>query len=175
LTNAFYSFDLASRKASAFIPAGGGLWGRRGASISPEGTVYLGTGDAQFDPSSRRLGNGIVGVKIDAGKQLQLADFFGAPNANWLWRRDLDVNVTPVAFDYRNRKFLVGTSKACQLWLLDREALGGEDHRTALQRRAGLRRPGDLGFVERVAGFTRRAVGTGPVLGPGQQAVQGPD
>ena len=34
LTNAFYSFDLASRKASAFIPAGGGLWGRRGASIS---------------------------------------------------------------------------------------------------------------------------------------------
>ena len=46
LTNAFYSFDLASRRASAFIPAGGGLWGRRGASISPEGIVYLGTGDA---------------------------------------------------------------------------------------------------------------------------------
>ena len=65
LTNAFYSFDLASRRASAFIPAGGGLWGRRGASIAPEGTVYLGTGDAQFDPSNRRLGNGIVGVKLD--------------------------------------------------------------------------------------------------------------
>ena len=31
LTNAFYSFDLATRRASAFIPAGGGLWGRRGA------------------------------------------------------------------------------------------------------------------------------------------------
>src|SRR5688572_16734306 len=72
LTNAFYSFDLASRRASAFIPAGGGLWGRRGASISPEGIVYLGTGDALFDPSNRRLGNGIVGVKLDAGKQLQL-------------------------------------------------------------------------------------------------------
>ncbi len=38
LTNAFYSFDLASRRASAFIPAGGGLWGRRGAAIDPEGT-----------------------------------------------------------------------------------------------------------------------------------------
>lgn len=132
LTNAFYSFDLASRKASAFIPAGGGLWGRRGASISPEGIVYLGTGDALFDPSARRLGNGIVGVKIDANKQLQLADYFGAPNANWLFRRDLDVNVTPVLFDYRNRKFLVGTSKECRLWLLDRDALGGEDHRTTL-------------------------------------------
>lgn len=132
LTNAFYSFDLASRKASAFIPAGGGLWGRRGASISPEGIVYLGTGDALFDPSARRLGNGIVGVKIDANKQLQLADYFGAPNANWLFRRDLDVNVTPVLFDYRNRKFLVGTSKECRLWLLDRDAMGGEDHRTTL-------------------------------------------
>lgn len=132
LTNAFYSFDLASRKASAFVPAGGGLWGRRGASISPEGIVYLGTGDALFDPASRRLGNGIVGVKLDANKQLQLADYFGAPNANWLFRRDLDVNVTPVLFDYRNRKFLVGTSKECRLWLLDRDALGGEDHRTTL-------------------------------------------
>ena len=100
LTNAFYSFDLASRRASAFIPAGGGLWGRRGAAIDPEGRVYIGTGDAQFDPPTQRLGNGIVGVKLDANKQLQLADYFGAPNANWLWRRDLDVNTTPVAFDY---------------------------------------------------------------------------
>jgi outer membrane protein assembly factor BamB len=132
LTNAFYSFDLASRRASAFIPAGGGLWGRRGAAIDPEGRVFLGTGDATFDPLNRRLGNGIVAVKLDARKQLQLVDFFGAPNANWLWRRDLDVNTTPVAFDARGRKFLVGTSKECRLWLLDRDALGGEDHRTTL-------------------------------------------
>jgi outer membrane protein assembly factor BamB len=132
VTNAFYSFDLASRRASSFIPAGGGLWGRRGASIDPEGRVYLGTGDAQFDPATRRLGNGIVGVKLDANKTLQLVDYFGAPNANWLWRRDLDVNVTPVAFDYRGRKFLVGTSKECRLWLLDRDNLGGEDRRTTL-------------------------------------------
>src|SRR6476620_11850081 len=132
LTNAFYSYDLASRRASAFIPAGGGLWGRRGASIAPDGTVYLGTGDAQFDSQNRRLGNGIVGVKLDANKQLQLGDYFAAPNANWLWRRDLDVNTTPVVFDYRGTKFLVGTSKECRLWLLDRDALGGEDHRTAL-------------------------------------------
>jgi hypothetical protein len=132
LTNAFYSFDLATRRASAFIPAGGGLWGRRGASIAPEGTVYLGTGDAQFDPLTRRLGNGIVGVKLDANKQLQLVDFFGAPNANWLWRRDLDVNTTPMVVDYRNRKFLIGTSKECRLWLLDRDGLGGEDHRTTV-------------------------------------------
>jgi outer membrane protein assembly factor BamB len=132
LVNAFYSFDLKTRRASAFIPAGGGLWGRRGAAIDAEGRVFLGTGDAQYDPLTRRLGNGIVAVKLDANKQLQLVDFFGAPNANWLWRRDLDVNTTPVAFDYRGRKFLVATSKECRLWLLDRDALGGEDHRTTL-------------------------------------------
>ena len=86
----------------------------------------------QFDPLNRRLGNGIVAVKLDANKQLQLVDFFGAPNANWLWRRDLDVNTTPMAFDAHGRKFLVGTSKECRLWLLDRDALGGEDHRTTL-------------------------------------------
>jgi outer membrane protein assembly factor BamB len=132
LTNAFYSFDLATRRASTFIPAGGGLWGRRGAAIDPEGRVYLGTGDAQFDPATRRLGNGIVSVKLDANKQLQLVDYFGSRNANWLWRRDLDVNTTPMAIDYRGRKFLIGTSKECRLWLLDRDNLGGEDHRTPL-------------------------------------------
>jgi outer membrane protein assembly factor BamB len=130
--NAFYSFDLASRRTSIFQPAGGGLWGRRGAAVAPEGTVYLGTGDAAFNPATRSLGNAIVGVKLDANKQLQLVDYFAAPNANWLFRRDLDVNVTPIPIDYRGRKFLVGTSKECRMWLLDREALGGEDHRTAL-------------------------------------------
>jgi outer membrane protein assembly factor BamB len=130
--NAFYSFDLATKKASIFQPAGGGLWGRRGAAIDPEGRVYLGTGDARFDPTTRSLGNAIVAVKLDANKQLQLVDYFGPKNANWMQRRDLDVNVTPMAFDYRGKKFLVGTSKECRLWVLDRENLGGEDHRTPL-------------------------------------------
>jgi outer membrane protein assembly factor BamB len=132
VTNAFYSFDLATKRTSAFLPAGGGLWGRRGAAVSSDGVVYLGTGDAQFVPTTRSLGNAIVGVKVDANKQLQLVDYFAAPNANWLWRRDLDVNVTPMALDYRGKKFLIGTSKECRLWLLDRENLGGEDHRTTL-------------------------------------------
>ena len=177
LTNAFYSFDLASRRASAFIPAGGGLWGRRGAAIDPEGRVFLGTGDAQFDPLTRRLGNGIVGVKLDANKQLQLVDFFGAPNANWLWRRDLDVNTTPVAFDAHGRKFLVGTSKECRLWLLDRDALGGEDHRTTLHTTPlicndaqAFDARGIWGALSAWQDAERHAVGAGAVLGSGEQA-----
>jgi len=42
------------------------------------------------------------------------------------------VNTTPMAFDAKGSRFLVGTSKECRLWLLDRDALGGEDHRTTL-------------------------------------------
>ena len=130
--NAFYSFHLATRKAGTFHPAGGGMWGRRGAAVSPEGVVYMVTGDAMYNPTARSLGNAIVGVRIDANQQLQLVDWFAPPNANWMRARDLDLNVTPMAFDHRGRKFLVGTSKECRLWLLDRDALGGDDHRTAL-------------------------------------------
>jgi len=130
--NAFYTFDLKTRRTSTFNAAGGGMWGRRGATVAPDGTVYLGTGDATYNPTSRSIGNAIVAAKLDATGQLQLTDYFAAPNANWLWRRDLDVNTTPIAFDLQNRKFLVGTSKECRLWLLDRDTLGGDDHRTSL-------------------------------------------
>jgi outer membrane protein assembly factor BamB len=32
----------------------------------------------------------------------------------------------------KGTKFLIGTSKECRIWVLDRDALGGEDHRTPL-------------------------------------------
>ena len=131
--NAFLSFDLATKKTSIFVPDGGGLWGRRGVAVDSEGRVFMGTGDGPFVPETRSLGSAVVAVKLDENKQLQLVDYFAAPNANWLFRRDLDLNVTPMAFDYRGRKFLVATSKECRLWLLDRDDLGGVDSRTALQ------------------------------------------
>ena len=144
--------------------------------------MFLGTGDAKFDPLTRRLGNGIVAVKLDANKQLQLVDFFGAPNANWLWRRDLDVNTTPVAFDAQGRKFLVGTSKECRLWLLDRDALGGEDHRTTLHTTPlicndaqAFDAKGIWGALGAWQDDERHAVGARTVLGTGQQGVQSAD
>src|SRR5437667_83465 len=39
--NAFYSYDIATRKSSIFLPAGGGMWGRRGPAIDPEGRLYM--------------------------------------------------------------------------------------------------------------------------------------
>ena len=183
LTNAFYSFDLASQRASAFIPAGGGLWGRRGARSHPRAGSIIGTGDAQFDPQNQRLGNGIVGVKLDANKQLQLGrllrraerELAVAPRP----RRQHDAGRCSTS---EGRKFLVGTSKECRLWLLDRDALGGEDHRTTLHTTPlicndaqAFDAPRRLGRAQRVAGRERHAVGAGAVLGAGEHGVQGAD
>lgn len=123
--NAFYAFDLATKKASAFVPAGGGLWGRRGVAIAPDGTAYLGTGDGTYSPETLSLGNAIVGVKEDTNKQLQLVGWFAPPNANWMHTRDLDINVTPMAIDYKGKHLLFGTSKECRVWMVDRDAIAG--------------------------------------------------
>ena len=132
--NGFYSFNLDTKRASFFVPAGGGLWGRRGVAVDPEGRVYIGTGDGNFYPEQKQLGNAVVAVKLDDNKQLQLAGYYGPPDANWMHGRDLDINVTPVAFDYKGHHFLVDSSKQCRTWLLDRDNLGGADHQTALYR-----------------------------------------
>jgi hypothetical protein len=130
--NGFYSFNLATKRASMFNPDGGGLWGRRGVTLAPDGTAYMGTGDGNFYPEKKQLGNATVAVKLDANKQLQLAGYFGTPDANWMHTRDLDINISPVSFDYNGHHFLAGTGKQCKVWLLDRDNLGGQDHRTML-------------------------------------------
>lgn len=133
VTNAFYSYDLKTHISSAFVPAGGGMWGRNGVGIGPRGTVYMGTGDGPFYPAQKELGNAIVAVKLDpATSQLKLTGYFAPPDAINLWHRDQDINVTPVIFSDQGRNLLVESNKTCRLWLLDRDNFGGADHRTAL-------------------------------------------
>ena len=134
VTHMFLSFDLKTKRTSTFLPSGGGLWGRRGVAMSADGTVYMGTGDGQFDPENGHLGNGLVAVKADETGELKLAGYYGPSNADWLWKRDLDINVSPMSFDHKGRHFVAGTSKECRVWLLDRDEFGGEDHRTPLYR-----------------------------------------
>jgi outer membrane protein assembly factor BamB len=134
VTHMFLSFDLKTRRTSVFLPSGGGLWGRRGVALSHNGTVYMGTGDGQFDPESGHFGNGLVAVKHDETGELKLTGYYGPSNADWLWKRDLDINVSPMSFDHKGRHFVAGTSKECRVWLLDRDQFGGDDHRTALFR-----------------------------------------
>jgi hypothetical protein len=132
LTNASYAYNIKTKLMSAFYPSGGGLWGRRGVGLSADGVSYMGTGDGQWDVENGHLGNGIVGVQLDKNQSFNLVDYFAPKNADWLWKRDLDVNTTPVVFDYKGKHLLLGTSKECGVWLLDRDNFGGDDHRTPL-------------------------------------------
>ena len=59
--------------------------------------MYTGTGDGRWDPENGIYGNGIIGVKQDPKtKALMLDDYYGPSNAEWLVKRDLDMQVTPV-------------------------------------------------------------------------------
>jgi outer membrane protein assembly factor BamB len=133
--NVVYSYDLATNKAGSWGPAGGGMWGRTGPAISSTGTMYTGTGDGRWDPENGIYGNGIIGVKQDPQtKALVLDDYYGPSNAEWLAKRDLDMQVTPVIFNYKGRELMVDAGKECRMYLMDTRSIGGDDHRTPLYR-----------------------------------------
>jgi outer membrane protein assembly factor BamB len=133
--NMAYVYDLPTKKVGTWGPAGGGMWGRTGPAISSNGTMYTGTGDGRWAPEEGVYGNGIVGLKPDPQtKMLQLEDYYGPSNAEWLWKRDLDMQVTPVIFDYKGRELMADAGKECRMLLMDTKSIGGDDHRTPLYR-----------------------------------------
>ena len=133
--NMVYAYDLATNKVGSWGPAGGGMWGRTGPAISSKGVMYTGTGDGRWDPENGLYGNGIIGVKQNPQtKALDLVDYYGPSNAEWLVKRDLDMQVTPVIFNFKGKELMVDASKECRLYLMDTESIGGDDHRTPLYR-----------------------------------------
>lgn len=133
--NMVYAYDLATDKVGSWGPAGGGMWGRTGPAISANGTMYTGTGDGRWAPEDGVFGNGIIGVKQDpATKALKLEDYFAPSNAEWLAKRDLDMQVTPAIFNYKGRELMVDAGKECRVYLMDTRSIGGDDHRTPLYR-----------------------------------------
>ena len=67
-------------------------------------------------------------------KALELVDYYGPTNAEWLYKRDLDMQVTPAIFPYKGKELMVDASKECRLYLMDTDSIGGDDHRTPLYR-----------------------------------------
>ncbi len=133
--NIVYSYDLATNKVGTWGPAGGGMWGRTGPAMGEDGTLYTGTGDGKWDPENGIYGNGMIGVKQDpVTKAMKLKDYYGPSNAEWLVKRDLDMQVTPVIFNYKGKELMVDASKECRLFLMDTTSIGGDDHRTPLFR-----------------------------------------
>jgi len=133
--NMVYAYDLATDKVGAWGPAGGGMWGRTGPAISSKGVMYTGTGDGRWDPEAGSYGDGIIGVQQNPEtKALELVDYYGPSNAEWLVKRDLDMQVTPVIFHYKGKELMADAGKECRMYLMDTESIGGDDHRTPLYR-----------------------------------------
>ena len=133
--NMVYTYDLATDKVGSWGPAGGGMWGRSGPAISSKGVLYTGTGDGRWDAENGLYGNGIIGVKQNpATKAVELVDYYGPANAEWLWKRDLDMQVTPTIFNYKGKEYVVSGSKECRLYFMDGDSIGGDDHRTPTYR-----------------------------------------
>lgn len=133
--NMAYSYDLATNKVGTWGPAGGGMWGRTGPAISADGTMYTGTGDGRWDPETGSYGDGIIGLKQNPDtKALELEDYYGPTNAEWLVKRDLDMQVTPAIFNYKGHELMVDAGKECRMYLMDVKSIGGDDHRTPLYR-----------------------------------------
>jgi len=133
--NQFYAFDLATKKVGSYNPGSGGMWPRLGPTIGKDGSVYAGSGDGDYYPDREVFGQSIVAVKQNpATKALELSDWFTPSNAIWLRKRDLDMNVTGPAFEFKGKEYLAEASKECRIWLIDTSAMGGEDHRTAVDR-----------------------------------------
>jgi hypothetical protein len=135
VTNMVYTFDLASGKVGTWGPAGGPMWGRQGPAISSDGVMYTGTGDGNYNPETMSFGNGVVGIKVNQEtKAPELVDYYGPSNAAWLYKRDLDLAVTPAIFNFHGKELMVDAGKECRIYLMDTAAIGGDDHRTPLYR-----------------------------------------
>lgn len=133
--NMAYVYDLGTDKVGSWGPAGGGMWGRTGPALSSEKVMYTGTGDGVWDPENGVFGNGIIGLQMDPETgSLELYDYYGPSNAEWLFKRDLDMQVTPAIFRYKGRELMVDAGKECRIYLMDLESIGGDDHRTPLYR-----------------------------------------
>jgi outer membrane protein assembly factor BamB len=131
--NGVYSIDLSSSdKKVSFFASQGGIWGLAGPAIGTDGTVYVETGDGPNDPANGQFSVSILAL---TPKELKLKDYYTPSNAEWLDKRDLDLNSTPVVFPYKGRDLIAGaTGKEGRLFLLDSRAIGGEDHRKPLYR-----------------------------------------
>src|SRR6185436_17531156 len=91
--------------------------------------------DGTYDLAAQRYGNGLIGAKVE-GTQLKLQDWYIPSNWEFLFKKDLDMQVTPAIFTYKGRELMVTGSKECRLYLLDPKSAGGANHQPPLDRTA---------------------------------------
>jgi hypothetical protein len=128
-----WALDITNPDTSPFsfdsAPNGAGIWGRGGASIGADGTVYAETGDGVFNPAAGKYSDTLLALS----PELKLLNYYTPTNANYLTRKDLDMgNMTPAVFTYKGRELVVGSGKEGGLFMVDAKSPGGETHRQPL-------------------------------------------
>ena len=131
--NSVMSIDLKdpAHTIHTWLDGTGGIWGRQGVAVGSDGTIYSEAGDGVADPPNGKFADTLYALD---GKTLKLKDYYWPSNADWLQKRDLDGQLTPVVFPYKGRDLIVGGCKECRLWMVDSKSMGGPDHRTPLFR-----------------------------------------
>lgn len=131
--NALYAYNTMTKKVTISSPPQGGLWGTAGPSVGSDGTIYFESGDHPYDAKAGLLSTSLQAYTF-ANDTLVLKDYYTPSNYEWLTKRDLDLNTTPVIFPYKGRDVLVGGGKEGRFFLLDSKSIGGADHQTPLFR-----------------------------------------
>jgi len=131
--NALYAYNTVTKKVSSSSPPQGGLWGTAGPAIGTDGTIYFESGDHPYDAKTGQLSTSFQAFTF-ANDTLTLKDYYTPSNHEWLTKRDLDMNTTPVVFQYKGRDVIVGGGKEGRFFLLDSRSMGGADHETPLFR-----------------------------------------
>jgi outer membrane protein assembly factor BamB len=133
--NYIYGYDTETSKTLSFSPGSGAMWGSRGPAIGSDGTIFAGTGDGQYDPAHGLYGDAIIGAKQNSETGvLKMAKYYAPANTDFMYKRDLDINVSPTIFNYKGKEYLADSSKECRVWLLDTSNFGGANHQTPVYR-----------------------------------------
>lgn len=131
--NALYALDLTTKKVAVSSPPQAGLWGVAGPAAGSDGTIYFESGDGAYDAAAGKLSTSVEAFTY-ANNALTLKDYYTPTNHEWLTRRDLDMNSSPVVFPHEGRDFIAASGKEGRFFLLDSKSLGGGDHMTPLFR-----------------------------------------
>ena len=131
--NALYAVDLATKKVIVSSPPQAGLWGVAGPAIGADKTVYFSSGDGPYDAASGKLATSLEAFTYSNGA-LTLKDYYTPTNYEWLTKRDLDMNSSPVVFPYKGHELIVSSGKEGRFFISDSKSLGGADHMTPAYR-----------------------------------------
>ena len=131
--NALYAIDLNTRKVIVSSPPQAGLWGVAGPAVGSDRTVYFSSGDGPYDAASGKLATSVEAFTYANGA-LTLKDYYTPTNYEWLTKRDLDMNSSPVVFPYKGHELIISSGKEGRFFISDSKSLGGANHMTPAYR-----------------------------------------